>query len=126
MCHGIHLMVIDLFPPGKRDPYGIHKAIWDQFEEAELELPADKILNLASYDAGPAYVAYVKIRRRGRRVATDAPLLEPGGIRPDPAGTNLSSGLERVSESPQGVARVPSVNASEPPLNLPSADRIPA
>src|SRR5205807_513549 len=25
---GIHVMVIDLFPPGKRDPHGIHKAVW--------------------------------------------------------------------------------------------------
>jgi hypothetical protein len=25
----VHLLVIDLFPPSKRDPQGIHKAIWD-------------------------------------------------------------------------------------------------
>src|SRR5262249_11706299 len=36
---GIHLLVIDLFPPGPRDPQGIHKAIWDEFEEENLELP---------------------------------------------------------------------------------------
>ena len=57
---GVHLLVIDLFPPGKRDPQGIHKALWDQFEEEDLELPADKPLTLASYDAGPDYVAYVE------------------------------------------------------------------
>jgi hypothetical protein len=57
---GIHLLVIDLFPPGKRDPQGIHKAIWDEFEDEELALPAEKPLTLASYDAGPDYVAYVE------------------------------------------------------------------
>jgi hypothetical protein len=57
---GIHLMPIDLFPPGKRDPQGIHKAVWDQFEEADLELPPDKPLTRASYDAGADYVAYVE------------------------------------------------------------------
>lgn len=57
---GIHLLVIDLFPPGKRDPQGIHKAIWDEFQEEELELPVDKPLTLASYDAGPECVAYVE------------------------------------------------------------------
>jgi hypothetical protein len=57
---GVHLLLIDLFPPGKRDPHGIHKAIWDHFEEEEIELPADKPLTLASYDAGPDYVAYVE------------------------------------------------------------------
>jgi hypothetical protein len=57
---GIHLLIIDLFPPGKRDPHGIHKAIWDEFEEEDLELPAGKPLTLASYDAGPPQVAYVE------------------------------------------------------------------
>jgi hypothetical protein len=57
---GIHLLVIDLFPPGKRDPQGIHKPLWDEFEEEELELPPDKPLTLASYDAGPERVAYVE------------------------------------------------------------------
>jgi hypothetical protein len=58
--HGIHLMAIDLFPPGKRDPLGIHKAIWDNFVEEDLALPPGKPLTLASYDAGPDYVAYVE------------------------------------------------------------------
>jgi hypothetical protein len=55
----IHLLVIDLFPPGPRDPQGIHKAIWDEFEEEDLALPPDKPLTLAAYDAGPPRVAYV-------------------------------------------------------------------
>ena len=32
---GIHLLVVDLFPPGPRDPHGIHKALWDEFQEEE-------------------------------------------------------------------------------------------
>jgi len=31
IAQGVHLLVIDLFPPSKRDPQGIHKAIWDEF-----------------------------------------------------------------------------------------------
>jgi hypothetical protein len=58
---GIHLVVIDLFPPTKRDPLGLHKAIWDEFVEEEFELPGDKPLVLASYDAGPPSVAYVEL-----------------------------------------------------------------
>ncbi len=57
---GIHLLMIDVFPPGPRDPQGVHKAIWDEFQEDELELPADKPLTLASYDAGDDVVAYVE------------------------------------------------------------------
>ncbi len=57
---GVHLLVIDLFPPGKRDPYGIHKAIWDEFQEEDFEPSPGKPLTLASYDAGPPRVAYVE------------------------------------------------------------------
>jgi len=57
---GVHLLVIDLFPPTKRDPQGIHKLIWDEIEEEDFELPADKPLVLAAYDAGPPWVAYVE------------------------------------------------------------------
>ena len=57
---GVHVLVIDLFPPTKRDPQGIHKVIWDQLVEEDFELPADKPLTLAAYDAGPPPVAYVE------------------------------------------------------------------
>ncbi len=58
--HGVHLLVIDLFPPGPRDPWGIHKAIWDEFQEEDFALPPDKPLVLAAFDAGPPRVAYVE------------------------------------------------------------------
>ncbi len=58
--HGIHLLVVDLFPPGRRDPQGVHKAIWDEFQEDEFEVPADQPFTLASYDAGPECVAYIE------------------------------------------------------------------
>lgn len=81
---GIHLMVIDLFPPGKRDPQGVHKAIWDQFKEEELDLPADKPLTLVSYDAGPDYVAYVEFVGVGDELP-DMPLfLKPEVYVPTP------------------------------------------
>jgi hypothetical protein len=57
---GIHLLVIDLFPPSKRDPLGVHKLIWDEFVEEDFELPPNKPLTLAAYDAGPPRVAYVE------------------------------------------------------------------
>ena len=60
IAQGIHLLVIDLFPPSKRDPQGIHKAIWDQFVEEDFTLPSDEQLTLAAYDAGPPPIAYVE------------------------------------------------------------------
>jgi hypothetical protein len=49
---GIRLLIVDLFPPGPRDPQGIHKAIWDEFTESQFALPADRPLTLASYVGG--------------------------------------------------------------------------
>jgi hypothetical protein len=60
LCQDVHLLVIDLFPPGPRDPQGIHKVIWDELVEEDFTLPPDKPLTLAAYDAGPERVAYVE------------------------------------------------------------------
>jgi hypothetical protein len=57
---GVHLLIIDLFPPSKRHPQGIHKAIWDEFIEEDFEWPTGKPLTLAAYDAGPPPVAYIE------------------------------------------------------------------
>jgi hypothetical protein len=53
LARGVHLVVIDLFPPTKRDPQGIHKAIWDEIDDEEpFELPSNQPLTLAAYVAG--------------------------------------------------------------------------
>jgi hypothetical protein len=57
---GIHLLVIDLFPPSVRDPQGIHKAVWEQIKSEPFDLPPDKPLTLAAYSAGDQKVAYVE------------------------------------------------------------------
>lgn len=57
---GVHLLIVDLFPPSVRDPHGIHKAIWDPFKEEPFDLPPDKPLTLAAYVAGYEKVAYVE------------------------------------------------------------------
>ena len=58
--HGIHVLVIDLFPPSARDPQGIHKAIWDEIEDQPFELLPDKSLTLAAYVADVVKTAYVE------------------------------------------------------------------
>jgi hypothetical protein len=57
---GIHVLVVDLFPPTPRDPFGIHKAIWDEIEEEEFALPEGKDRILVSYEAGSVRTAYVE------------------------------------------------------------------
>lgn len=66
---GIHLLVIDPFPPTKRDPHGIHKAIFDEIEETDFALTPDEPLTLAAYmvdDTGLSVTAYVEPFAVGR------------------------------------------------------------
>jgi Protein of unknown function (DUF4058) len=57
---GVHILVVDLFPPSVRDPQGIHKAIWDEIEEQPFQLPPDKPLTLVAYVADYVKTAYVE------------------------------------------------------------------
>ncbi len=77
LYRGYHLLIVDLFPPGPRDPNGIHDAIWSEFSDAPYVQPADEPLTLASYSAGPRKRAYVEPTAVGRELI-DMPLfLEP-------------------------------------------------
>ena len=58
---GIHVMVIDLFPPTPRDAAGIHKAIWDEIEEKDFSFPVGKDRVLVSYETGAVQVAYFEV-----------------------------------------------------------------
>lgn len=57
---GVHVLVIDLFPPTARDPNGIHRAIWDEVRDDDYMPPDDQPLTLASYVGAPSYTAYVE------------------------------------------------------------------
>jgi hypothetical protein len=57
---GIHLLLLDLFPPGPRDPQGIHAAVWSQIKNENFTLPADKPLTLVAYAAGPIRRAFIE------------------------------------------------------------------
>ena len=84
IMQGIHLLVIDLFPPGKRDPQGIHKAIWDELVEEDFELPVDQRLTIAAYDAGPPSVAYDELIAVGQALPDMPIFLKPDFYVPAP------------------------------------------
>ena len=69
----IHLVVIDPFPPTKRDPNGVHAAIWEAMTEKPFTPPADKPLTVASYCASVNLTAYVDPLAVGDALP-DAPL----------------------------------------------------
>lgn len=56
---GVHLLIADVQPPGRRDPHGIHSAIWEEIDGTEYVPPAQKPLTLAAYEAAAVVRAYV-------------------------------------------------------------------
>jgi hypothetical protein len=77
---GVHLLLVDLLPPGPRDPSGIHGFILQGLEPSSepYTLPAEAPLTLASYVAGPRVEIYLE------HLAVGAPLADmPLFLRPD-------------------------------------------
>lgn len=56
----VHVMIVDLFPPSQRDPQGIHKLIWDDFQQKDFEFPSGKDRMVMSYEGGPEVAAYLE------------------------------------------------------------------
>jgi hypothetical protein len=57
---GIHVLIVDLFPPTPRDPLGMHKVIWDEIVEEDFVFPEGKDRLLVSYETGGVRAAYVE------------------------------------------------------------------
>ena len=77
---GVHLLVVDLLPPGPHDPHGMHGIIRQRLELSDdaYDLPAGEPLTLAGYAAGPQIDIYLE------HVAVGATLPEmPLFLRPD-------------------------------------------
>lgn len=77
--HRIHLLIVDPFPPGPRDPHGIHDAIWDQIEDNSIQPPTAEPLTLVAYECDLTTRAYIETLAVGQPLP-DMPLfLEPNG-----------------------------------------------
>lgn len=56
----IHLLIVDPFPASKRDPQGIHGAIWESLVDESFVLPANRPLTLVSYECFNDTRAYIE------------------------------------------------------------------
>jgi len=55
---GIHLLIIDILPPGKHDPRGIHAALWNYRYSESHGVTADEPLGLSAYRVDDVPYAY--------------------------------------------------------------------
>src|SRR5205823_6482983 len=77
LAHGIHLLVVDLFPPGRYDPRGLHGALLERLGEDPHGPPPGKPVTLASYVADEPMKAYWEYVALGSAL-TEMPLfLDP-------------------------------------------------
>ncbi len=65
---GVHLLVIDILPPGTLDPQGIHPVIWGDYDASPFTPPEGEPLTVAAYQAGPFATAYVEPTAVGQPV----------------------------------------------------------
>jgi hypothetical protein len=105
--HGIHVLVVDLFPPGPRDPAGIHPVVWSEFRDEPYTPPANRPLTLASYEAGPTCRAYVQPVAVGEAMP-DMPLfLEPGAYVSVPLESTYAAAFEGISRRTRDLLNAP-------------------
>lgn len=76
---GVHLLLVDLFPPGPHDPSGMHGAILRELDPSDepYDVPADEPATLASYAADQAVEIFVEHVARGARLPEMPLFLDP-------------------------------------------------
>lgn len=96
---GIHLLILDLHPPRRRDPQGMHGAIWAEISDDPFQLPPDKQLTLASYMADFATIkAFVQPVTVGDTLP-DMPLfLKPETYVPVPLEATYQAAFDAVPQ----------------------------
>jgi len=105
--NGIHVLLIDLFVPGKHDPRGMHGAAWSFFDTQEYELPIDRPLSLASYLAGQIPEAYLEHLRFGQTLPEMPLFLTPEVYVPLPLEATYESAWDDMPSFWQDVLTAP-------------------
>jgi hypothetical protein len=58
--HGIHLLIIDPFPAGSRDPHGLHAAIFEEIQDDPLRLGPEAPLSMFAYECDEVVRTYLE------------------------------------------------------------------
>lgn len=104
---GVHLLIVDLFPPSDRDPTGVHKAIFDEFADQPFTMPEGKTRTLVAYQSGDAITAYVEPMAVGD-VMPDMPLfVTRDGHVPVPLEVTYQSAWEATPEPIRDLVGTP-------------------
>src|SRR5262249_774640 len=75
----VHLLLVDLLPPGPRDPQGIHAEVWEEMAGQAYVLPGEQPLTLVAYETALTVRAYVRHVAVGNSLPEMPLFLEPNG-----------------------------------------------
>ena len=103
---GIHLLVIDPFPPTPRDPQGIAKLIWDELDISDFVLPKDRPLTVASFMGGASQEAFIEPVSVGSPLPEMPLFLTTDIYVPLPLETTYQSAWEAVPRAGNGRWRM--------------------
>jgi hypothetical protein len=104
---GVHVLVVDLFPPGPRDPSGMHPVIWSEFRDDPYTPPPGRPLALASYEAGALCRAYIQPVAVGE-LMPDMPLfLTPGASVNGPLEATYRAAFDGIAPRTRDTLNAP-------------------
>jgi Protein of unknown function (DUF4058) len=95
---GIHLLLIDPFPPGKSDPDGMHAVIWKRYGQKPKPRPAARPLTAVSYSAGKPVAVYLKAFSLGETVPAMPLFLTPATAVTVPLETTYEDAWDDVPD----------------------------
>jgi hypothetical protein len=105
IAEGIHVSVVDLFPPNRHNPNGIHGEIWAGLGDDPYFLPSGKSMTAAAYEATIPVRTYVQPLAVGDELPNLPLFIEPGiyvdlalGLTYDAAFANTPQRWRRVVE----------------------------
>ena len=94
--HRIHLLLMDPFPPGRRDPNGIHGAIWAQVDDNLFHLPPERPLTFVAYECELVTHAFIETIAVGEPLPNMPLFLEPGAHVSVPLEATYNAAWETV------------------------------
>lgn len=95
---GVHLLIVDLFPPGRRDPEGLHPLIWESDKVEPFVFSAEEPLTLMAYVASPGWEAFVDPLAVGDELPPMPLFLTPDEYVPVPLEATYQSAWEALPD----------------------------
>src|SRR5262245_42313831 len=103
LAAGVHLALVDLFPPTRRDPEGIHPIVWGEDDADVFRFDRTKPLTCASYIGGPLAEAFVEPVAVGDELPPLPVFLTPADYVSVPLEATYEEAFAAVPEVWQGV-----------------------